>query len=122
MATDKVKAEIRRLKEEMWEKDRMTLGEAMNFCERAIRTPIDEVDETSDLAEKKTVRSVNTGDGPEVMDTKIEMFGKKDALHFLSKWHGWDAPKKVTHDVKFEVSQIVRLVRTPAKQQTINVS
>jgi phage terminase small subunit len=75
----------------------MDRQEAMEYLTRNVRTPIGEIDESSDLAQEVTRDEV----GEETIRTKIKMPGKIEAIDRLAKMLGWFEPE--VQKVQFEV-------------------
>ena len=68
------------------------------FLTDAMRTPIDQVDGSSKLCQKKKVKSFYDSQGDEVSsETEIEMISKMDAVKTLINLKGLNAPVKVDH-------------------------
>lgn len=61
------------------------LAEVMALLHEAIVTPLDEIDEHSLLAHKKTVTVTKSG----AERTTVEAMSKKDAIELLGKLSGW---------------------------------
>lgn len=66
----------------------LSLSEKREFLASAVRTPVGEIDEQSVLAQKITRRKINSGDGPEIIEEKIEMVSKLAALELDAKLAG----------------------------------
>jgi phage terminase small subunit len=89
----------------------MDRQEALEYLTRNIRTPIGEVDETSDLAQEVTRDEV----GEETIRTKIKMPGKINAVDRLAKMLGWYAPEKVEVSADDELADLIRSTRAGQK-------
>ncbi len=74
--------------------------EIAEFLTRVLRTPIAEIDETSDLAQEKTVRTL-AGEEEGTVE-KIKIPDKLGAADGLRKMMGYDEPEKTEHKVKYE--------------------
>lgn len=96
----KCAARIRELQEIPAKATIASRTEIAEFLTRVIRTPIAQIDETSDLAQEKTVRTL-VGEEEGTVE-KIKIPDKLGAADGLRKLMGYDEPEKTEHKVKFE--------------------
>lgn len=119
----RVANEIKRLRDETLALKRMTREEYLAWCQDVMTTPICDVDDASIYAQEKTVKTLTTNDGPEIIETKIKMVPKMAAAVQFAKIAGLEKPTEIKIDLTARVSSIVRLIRRPKdeKQTTIDV-
>ena len=68
------------------------------FLTEAIRTPIDQIDGSHKLCQKKKSTIKYNRDGDPISEIEeIEMVSKMDAAKTLIRMNGWDAPIKIDH-------------------------
>ena len=72
-----------------------SMVEVQTFLSDAIRTPIDQIDASSPLCQKRIIRTTTFKDGSQAETETIEPISKMDAAKTLIKMKGWDAPIKV---------------------------
>ncbi len=98
-----LRARVLARSEDKWLNDK---AKAIRFAWDIVDTPLDAIEAGSPLIQERT--TVPTKDGDRVT---VKMPAKLDALHFLSKVSGWDAPQhvQVTHSI--DESQAIRLLR-----------
>jgi hypothetical protein len=72
--------------------------EIQKFLTDAMRTPIDQIDGSSKLCQRKKVKSFYDNNGDEVsQEVDIEMVSKMDAVKALISIKGMNAPVKIDH-------------------------
>ena len=72
-----------------------SMVEVQTFLSDAIRTPIDQIDASSPLCQKRIIRTTTFKDGSQAETETLESISKMDAAKTLIKMKGWDAPIKV---------------------------
>ena len=72
-----------------------SMVEVQTFLSDAIRTPIDQIDASSPLCQKRIIRTTTSKDGSQAETETLESISKMDAANTLIKMKGWDAPIKV---------------------------
>lgn len=80
----------------------LTQEEALAYLARVVRTPIGEVDHTSDLCQERTFI-----EGNEETSVKVKMCGKLEAIKQVATMCGWNAPQKVEGSIGLTVSPAV---------------
>jgi hypothetical protein len=81
------------------EKLNLTQEEALQYLARVVRTPIGEIDQTSDLCQERTYV-----EGNEETSVKVKMPGKLDAIKLMASMCGWNAPQKLEGNLTVGVS------------------
>jgi hypothetical protein len=76
----------------------LTQEEVLAYLARVVRTPIGDVDHTSDLCQERTFI-----EGNEETSVKVKMVGKLEAIKQVATMCGWNAPQKVENDGKLEI-------------------
>lgn len=108
------------------EKLNLTQEEVLQYLARVVRTPVGEVDETSDLCQEWTrdelavggqqgkLKQGNLPEGNEkssasalILKTKVKMPNKLDAIKRVAAMCGWNAPQKVEGSLTVGVSPVV---------------
>jgi hypothetical protein len=84
------------------EKLNLTQEEALQYLARVVRTPIGEIDQTSDLCQERTYV-----EGNEETSVKVKMPGKLDAIKLMASMCGWNAPQKLEGNLTVGVSPVV---------------
>lgn len=85
--------------------------EVIELLGRALKTPVGDVDETSDLAQEVTTDEV----GEAVIRKKVKMVDKLGAAKQLATLLNWNAPVKVEVDGMAELAELIGLVRKGGK-------
>lgn len=89
-----VKAEIRKIQDAATDEAIMNLKERKIWLSNAIRTPINEITESSPLCVEKTVRTIKDGDGEGEL-VKIKKADPLRSMDLLNKLEGDYAPEKM---------------------------
>ena len=101
-----VRAYVEKLRAEVAEQTMLEMvasrQEALEFLTAVLRTPAGKVDELSKLCQsfKRTATAL-----------EVRMPSKLDAVDRLAKMLGWDAPKKVEHDSKDGLLELLEAIR-----------
>lgn len=111
LANPNVKAALAEAREEFLKGIEMGKDEYVGYLVEVMRTPISEVDEDSPFCQEKTVTTVSTGDGPEILKTTIKMYSKQHAATQLGKVMGWEKPQSVIVGIDEKVSGLISLIR-----------
>ncbi len=90
----------------------LSKAEALQFASRVVRTPLAGLEDDSDLIQEKTVTDTEHG-----QQVKIKTPGKLEALAFISKVSGWDAPTQVNHTHVLIESPALAMLDTSAKTE-----
>ena len=85
--------------------------EVIELLGRALKTPVGEVDEKSDLAQEVTTDEV----GEAIIRKKVKMVDKLGAAKQLATLLNWNAPVKVEVDGTAELAELIGLVRKGGK-------
>ena len=100
LKTERVQQYSRKVKEKAYEKDAMSLQERRSFLARAIRTPVGELHEGSDLAQEVTIT-----EGKEGTVKKIKALDKVRCLELDAKLAGdFDRDVQVSNPFLFLVT------------------
>lgn len=116
LRTDRIHREVQRLKDILFQREHMTGAELIAFFAKAVRTPVGEVDPMHELCQEVTRKSLNGGDGPEIIEEKIKMVSKMDAAKTLVGIMGLNKPTEVKVDISDKIQDIVRFVRRPKEK------
>jgi len=93
LAKASIQAEVQRLQKLTTTSKVMSMAEKREFLAEVKRTPIGEIDESSPLAQEKTVTISQYG-----QSTKIKMMSKKDAVDIDNKMAGHYEPDVVEYN------------------------
>jgi phage terminase small subunit len=112
---DRVKAYVARLKEKAFKQDVLSFSEKRAFLARAVRTSVDQVGASSDLAQE-VVEEVDTSGN---VKRKIKVVDKLRALELDNKMSGDNFADR-SPQVSNPFTLIIALGKTPAQGQALD--